>query len=527
MSKQDIRDKVQKRIQEEAAASPPNPDKKPSPLPLDFLVSCLHANRVGDATLYAALHRDRYVYVERWKEWLRWAGHHWEIDINQRCSLAAVERVCEEYQRIITEKNLNDEDDLYKLIRRRLNTLREKSGRENVLTCAATIAKPLAIDGQETDLQDYLLACANGVIDLRTGEIGDGRPEDYILKSCPTEFHGLDQPSPHFDAFLSSCHADDAIMAAYILRLLGYGIQGRRDDHIWAIFHGPRGRNGKDTLMKICFDVLGNELVTKIPTSTLLQQTFQRSGAQPDPDILSLRGARLAFANEAEGNQKLAMSRIKELTGGSKLSARGVSDKYFTQWDQTHLLFFMTNDLPKIKSDDDAFWTRVHAIHWPVRFVDEPEAPDERRRDPQMFNRLRAERSGILARLVQGAMDYFAQGLNPPEKVKNYTREQREAFDDIGQFLADCCLREPTPPPGGKWLARTAAADFAAVCNWWLRETFGNAYPYSAKRITQALERKGIHSQKSNKMHYIGVTINPETLAEYAEATPEKTSWPK
>jgi len=524
-----IRAQVEMRIAEEAASAPAKPDEPAAPLPVDFIMSCLPANRVGDATLYAALYRGQFVYVERWSCWLRWMGHHWESDMNQRCSLAAIERVCEQYQRLITEKKLDEEDDLYKLIRKRLNILRDRSGRENLLACAATIAEPLCIDGQELDRQDYLLACTNGVIDLRTGQLSPGQPEHYISKSCPTEFRGLDEPSSVFDAFLLSCFDGAADMAAYILRLLGYGLLGTRDDHIWAIFHGPRGRNGKDTLMKICFDVLGDELVTKIQTATLLQQSFQRSGAQPDPDILSLRGAKLAFANEAEANQKMAMSRIKELTGGSKLSARGITDKHITKWDQTHLLFLMTNDLPKIKSDDDAFWSRVHAIHWPVRFVDRPEAADERSRDPKMSEKLRLESSGILARLVQGAMDYLAQGLNPPEKVTSYTREQREMFDDIGQFLNDCCVVEEPPPLGGKLLTRIVAAEFVAICNWWLKQTFGNAYPYSAKRITQALDKKGIHSQKSNKMHYLGVSIKADVLVEYAGTTgePEQKSWMK
>ncbi len=527
--RQAIKDQVEQRVREEADAAPAKPDEQPDQLPIDFLLNCLFANRVGDATLYAALHRGKFLYIERWNCWMRWAGHHWEVDTNQRCSLAAIERICEEYQRIIIERELDSKDETYKLISRRLNTLREPSGRKNLLECAATIDDPLCIDGQEFDRQEYLLACSNGVIDLRTGQSSPGRPGDYILKNCPTEFHGISTLSPVFDQFLLSCFDGDAEMAAYILRLLGYGLLGLRDDHIWAIFHGPRGRNGKDTLMKICFDVLGEDLVTKIPTATLLQQTFQRSGGQPDPDILSLRGAKLAFANEAEANQKLAMSRIKELTGGSKLSARGITDKLFTKWDQTHLLFLMTNDLPKIKSDDDAFWTRVHAIHWPVRFVDRPVDPDERQRDPKMFAKLKLERSGILARLVQGAMDYLSQGLAPPEKVIAYTQEQREMFDDIGQFLADCCLREPTPRPGAKWQTRTQVADFVAICNWWLKETFGNPYPYSAKRVTQTLDKKGIHTIKSGPRHYLGVAVKPEVRAEYGEGTVvlEQKSWIK
>lgn len=515
----DIKAQVEARIQEEAPSLPAAEEQKDKNFPLNFLSTCLRGNRVGDATLYAAMHRGKFLFVERWGRWLYWNGHYWSEDINSRRSLAAAERVCEEYQRIFIESDEAEEgSDLAKLIGKRLNVLRDRAGRENLLDCAATIDDPLCIEGEELDKQPYLLACSNGVIDLRTGTVQPGIPEQYILNACPTEWKGLEEPSQTFMEFLHSSFDGDETMIRYILRLLGYGLLGVRDDHIWAIFHGPRGRNGKDTLMKVVRKVLGGALAIKIPTAMLLQQTFQRSGSQPEPDIMALRGARIAFASEAEAGQKIAMGKLKDLTGGSVITARGINDKLMTSWDQTHLLFFLTNELPKMKSDDDAFWTRLHAIHWPIRFVDDPQAPDERKRDSHMAAKLEEESSGILACLVGGCMDYLKNGLCPPEKVTAYTQEQREQFDDIGQFLHECCEREEQPPTGCDWDTRTPASDLLAVCNWWCKKTLGNSYAYSPKRMTQTLERKGIITKKSNVMHYLGVTINPDVLKEYQAA---------
>ncbi|MCL2459692.1 MAG: phage/plasmid primase, P4 family [Desulfobulbus sp.] len=513
----DLKKQVEARIKEEEQSAPPSEEKKETELSIDFLKTCLYGNRVGDANLYAAMFRGRFVFVERWGRWLRWAGHHWADDINSRHALAAVERVCEQYQRLLAD--VDEDDDLAKLVRKRLNVLRDRSGRENLLECAATIDEPLCIDDQALDKQEYLLACTNGVLDLRTGELSPGKPEQYIMNACQTEWKGLN-PSKRFMEFLLSCFDGDQEMVAYILRLLGYGLLGNRDDHVWIIFHGPRARNGKDTLMKIIFSVLGRALAIKIPTAMLLEQTFQRSGSQPEPDVIALRGAKMAFASEGEAKQKIAMSKLKDLTSGSILTARGLNDKLLSSWEQTHLLFFMTNDIPKMRSDDEGFWLRLHAVHWPIRFVDNPKDPDERQRDPRMAATLREDPSGVLACLVQGCLDYLAHGLNPPEKVLAYTKEQRENFDDIGQFLADACIREAQPETG-EWQTRTAVSDFIAVCNWWLKQTFGNSYNYSAKRITQTLEKKGIVSRKANVMHYLGVAIKPEAQAEYDAAKAE------
>jgi putative DNA primase/helicase len=511
--KHNLKKQVETRIREEKQDAPPSEEKNNTAPPLDFLRTCLFGNRVGDATLFATLFRKQFVFVEQWGRWLRWAGHHWVEDINSRYTLAAVERVCEQYQRLLQDAD----DELAKLVRKRLNVLRDMAGRENLLDCAATIDEPLCIDGRELDKQDYLLACPNCVIDLRTGKDSPGRPDQLILNACPTKWNGPEQSQKFLD-FLLSCFDGDTEMVAYILRLLGYGLLGRRDDHIWIIFHGPRGRNGKDTLMKILFKTLGKDLTIKIPTAMLLQQTFQRSGSQPEPDIMALRGAKMAFASEGETGQKIAMAKLKDLTGGSVITARGINDKLMTSWEQTHLLFFSTNDLPKIRADDDAFWTRVHAVHWPIRFVDNPKEPDERRRDPYMAAALEEDIPGVLACLVQGCMDYLAHGLQPPEKVLTYTKEQRAGFDDIGMFLADACTREAPPPEGCDWQTRTAAAFFVAVCNWWLKQTYGSNYTYSAKRVTQTLEKKGIILKKSNVMWYLGVDILANVQTEYDDA---------
>lgn len=526
---EDIKKKVMDRVEEEKSTSPVEKQNSKKKLSIEFLKTCLYGNRVGDATLYSAMHRGQFIYVERWGRWLYWAGHHWQEDFNSRRAKAAVERVCEEYQRILIESDEAEEGStLYKLVNKRLNVLRDRAGRENLLECAATIDDPLCIEGDELDKQEYLLACPNCVVDLRTGIATPGEPEQYILNACPTKWQGLDAKQDTFLEFLRSSFDYDEDIVQYILRLLGYGLLGSRSDHIWAIFHGPRGRNGKDTLMKVVRKVLGPALAIKIPTAMLLQQSFQRSSSQPEPDIMALRGAKIAFASEAEAGQRIAMSKLKDLTGGSIITARGINDKLMTSWEQTHLLFFLTNELPKMKSDDDAFWTRLHAIHWPIRFVDNPQDPDERKRDPYMAAKLAEEDSGILACLVKGCMDYLNNGLCPPEKVLAYTQEQRDNFDDIGQFLSDACIREEPPMDGFDWTTRTPVSEFVTVCNWWLQQTFGNTYTYSSKRVTQTLEKKGIPSKKSNTMQYLGVTIKPDIASEYqqwkekAEENPNK-----
>jgi putative DNA primase/helicase len=512
--------RVAARVEAEKETLPAS--KKQAPvLSDDFILKCLKANRIGDAMIFNALHREKFVYVKRWGRFLRWAGHHWQEDIMET-ALAAVEDVCSAYLRVAAslgkeaEGLAGDEKRMVESKReklfQRVHLLRAPNGRDQVLRCTHTIDDPLAITGDELDQKPMLLACRNGVLDLRSGDFRAGRPDDYILNASPIEWKGIDEPCPTFEKFIYSCHENEAIVS-FLQRALGYGIMGERDDHYWFVFYGARGRNGKDTLLKILTSILGDDLASTIETALLLDTKLPRNSGGPSPDILALRGKRMAFATEAEDGQRFAMSKIKWLTGGSKLSARGLQDKLYTTWKQTHLLFLLTNEIPRAKADDDAFWTRIMAVPWKLRFVDNPVTPDERPRDPKMEHKLMQELPGILAWLVRGCLEYQRQGLNPPEEVLACTKERRNAFDDVGRFLAECCAVEHVGE-GTESNTRISATALLNAFNWWLHKNVDSSYSYSARRLGDILGKKGIPKKKSGGMVYLGVSMLPEVQDE-------------
>lgn len=522
MSSDDIKKKVEARVKEEAEKEP---EKAPEPLSDDFILQCFRANRVGDAMIFNALQRGRFIFVKRWGRFLRWAEHHWEEDINDT-ALAEVETVCEQYLRLVAkltkqaeeltdaEKKANEE--LRKSILGRVATLRDTAGREKLLICTHTIRDPLSITGDELDQQPFLLATKNGVVDLRTGDSRPGRPEDYILNASPVEWQGIDVPCPEWERFLLSCHDGNREMVAFLQRVFGYAILGARDDHVWFVFFGARGRNGKDTLLKTLMAVLGGDLANTIPTEMLLDSKVPRNSSAPSPDVLSLRGKRIAFAMESEDGQRFAMSKVKYLTGGSYLQARGLQDKLYTSWKQTHLLFLLTNEIPRARADDDAFWTRLLAVPWKIRFVDNPASPDERQRDPQMEYKLLAELPGILAWMVRGCLAYQREGLNPPESVLACTRDRRDSFDDVGRFLRECCEVERVPE-GEESELRTGASTLLQAFNWWLHKNVDASYSYSPRRFGDVMTKKGIPRKKSGSMVYLGVRLLEAVEAEMAE----------
>ena len=61
------------------------------------------------------------------------------------------------------------------------------------------IIETCMIPSDRIDADPYLLACANGVVDLRLGELRPGEPKDYITKSSPVEWQDLHAPAPAWE----------------------------------------------------------------------------------------------------------------------------------------------------------------------------------------------------------------------------------------------------------------------------------------------------------------------------------------
>ena len=157
---------------------------------------------------------------------MHWSGHHWQMDNigDAHFAQADVEGVAEVYMRTadhyrLLARQAEDEGDKEaagrlkkkcEALKARVNKLRSRAGRFNCLHFAKTNRdSPLAIGGDEIDCEPWLLPMANGVLDLKTGLLRPGRPEDYLMKASPVEWQGIDAPCPQWDKCLTEVMVGD------------------------------------------------------------------------------------------------------------------------------------------------------------------------------------------------------------------------------------------------------------------------------------------------------------------------------
>ena len=523
----DYREQVMARLEQAGYAEPSRGgDGDEVVIDSDFVLECLSANELGDGILYAALHKGRFIFVKNFGEWFCWRGHYWAPDDYDE-AIAAVEMVAIRYAKELDQLNERLEaaiaagkdgkleaDRLGKVVtslRKRVVKLRSSRGRENCLKFAHTNpVNQLAVHAREFDANPWLLACKNGVIDLRTGKLRPGRQEDYISKHCPIDWKGLDADAGPFYGIVQEIFDHDNAMVKFMQRLYGYGITGLVVEHVFSVHHGA-GRNGKGLMFDMFMRALG-DYAGPIPSEMLLDSSRGASPNQTSPELLALKGMRLAIASETDEGRRFSAAKVKWLTGGDRLTARGLYDKKPTKFDPTHLLVLLTNNRPDAPGTDSAFWDRCLLVHHRIKFTKtDPKLPNERKGDKMLYVTLLDYLPGILAWLVRGCLEWQERGLDPPESVRDAVNEYREDENYIGQFLKACCELGEDYNVGAKEL-------YALFERWYVAEVNKNErFVPSKKKFGKLLMATELFKKKrpGGMIKYYGLRIRMSAISTY------------
>lgn len=422
----------------------------------DEILKALSANEDGDAWLFVELQRDRFVYDHAAGTWFKWAGNYWAEDLLNE-AMANIENVISVYGRAAQQKawlRIKDQksgnEEIAKIheknesvLIKRIRSLQTLNRKKNVLELAKIGTEGLGITGEEWDRDPWLLAVKNGVIDLRTGLLRPGQPDDYIKTVAPVEWRRLRAPAPTWEQFLSGIFDGNKELVNYIHRLLGYCTTGLTVEHIFPIFHGA-GRNGKGTLFEAMAYVLG-PYAGPTEAELILKQKMTRQSGGPTSDIMYLRGKRCIWISETDEGRQLNAGKVKLLTGGDSLTGRGVYGRRQINFRSSHKLILLTNHRPYADPSDYALFQRLHLVPFTLSFVDNPDPlkTNERKADKNILEKLKAEAPGILAWLVRGCLAWQREGLNPPETVWTATKAYQEEEDLIAQFISDRCALGP------------------------------------------------------------------------------------
>lgn len=281
----------------------------------------------------------------------------------------------------------------------------------------------IARAASEMDIDPWLLNTRSGMVDLMTGQLRPTTPDDNVTKVTTAAF------DPQFDtpvwtAFLDQVLPDKDVQR-YLQQYAGVSLLGTVREHVLAIATGT-GANGKSTFVEALSHALGDYAHT---AEQELLMASRREGGRANPELAALRGTRFVVTSETEEGAKLNTSMMKNITGGDRITARGLYSAPVT-FEPSWTILMVTNHLPLVRANSDAAWRRIRVIPFDVVVPKED-------RDPTLGDKLKLEADGILAWAVAGLQQYIRNGfkMNTPTSVEGATAQYRGDNDDVTKFL--------------------------------------------------------------------------------------------
>jgi putative DNA primase/helicase len=479
------------------------------------ITHALARNEDGDAKLFVKEHTGRWVFDHAAGRWYFWQDHYWTEDkVNDilRALDPVIYRFETERKKVKKQLNIMPADakrkkkmeDLENSLKARIYQLSSHYRKTKVLKIAGASKSGLSVTGEQWDQKPLLLPCSNGVVDLKTGQLHDGQPGQYLKTVCPTVYDPNAIPPAKLLQFLDLLFDSGPKMVSYIQQLFGLSLIGQYIEPVFPVFYGPTGQNAKGTLIETKAEIIG-PLAGPIESELLLERRFAKSPDSPSPSLMNLRGKRLVWGSETNQGRDFDASLVKRLAGGDPIIAREPHGKRSVTFNPTHTLFLLTNKLPASDGWDDAFFARIHVIHFKYSFLDNPDPTKtyQKKAKKRFKDVLLAEREGILKWLVEGAVAYLNAGnLKQPVQVLAASQQYRNSQDTVLNFKSN----RLEDAPGSKISASVLYDEYVDYCD---QNDLDHVGPKSFKPLMEKLYE---HKRQNDRRYYLDVRIKPDKM---------------
>ena len=289
-------------------------------------------------------------------------------------------------------------------------------------------SKAIWSNTDDFDVDPFHFNVANGVIDLRTGDLLS-HDRSYMCTQIANVTYDPKATAPQWERFLDLTQPNKQ-HRKYLQRLMGYALIGKVMDQIFVVHIGSGG-NGKGVFLDCCSRVMGEYSTVGQRESFIRKSNSNRIPA----DIASMEGKRIVLVDELNDNQKMDDALLKDISGGGSIKAEA---KNVNPWEYTpkFILHFRTNHLPDIPSDPSI----VRRFH-PVKWIATPTGRewdtfrDENHGSVDDF--LLQEAPGILNWILEGTKDYLKNGLQVPEDLEKEALAMLKENDPFLIFMSE------------------------------------------------------------------------------------------
>lgn len=395
-----------------------------------------------DSALVAAFafdHADRLRFDYRQNGWIVYRAGIWRRDTSaEAVRLFQSWRETRAFDQVAAAASKRDLESVRRAVRRDLSA---HAIRRNVDLAATQVL--LATAGDDWNADPLVLGTADGcLVDLATGGRRPATPGDRLTMTTAVSVDAAVR-CDRWRRFIGEIADDDPERAELLRLALGYSLTGDLSEQVFFVNLGA-GANGKTTMLETVAFVVG-DYAGLLPFSAL---TRDRDSRAVQAEIAQLPGVRFVRASELREGVYLDEGRIKSVTGGDPVSAAHKYGRPFT-FRPTFKLWMGVNHRPRVTDRGHGFWRRAILIPFTRTFPI----------DKSLEVTLRDEAPGILAWLIEAAMDWRRMGLPRPAIVEDAAKDWRASEDLIGQWADDALVADSK--------ARLGATDaFVAFQSW-------------------------------------------------------------
>ncbi len=293
----------------------------------------------------------------------------------------------------------------------------------------AHIKRRTYIQRQDVDLDWYLIAVENGIVDLRDGSFKEHSPDRILVNKLPVKYDEKAK-CPAWIRFLASAQPDVDSRT----RLMDHfaACLDRRPKKRRALLCIGERDTGKSTFLNVMETFLGQNNVSNVPLQQLCGED-KFAAAQLYGKVANI------YADLSTIPLK-QLGQFKALTGGDWLSAQAKHKDMFKFRSHVKLLF-SANKPPDVKDiTDDAFFSRWDPIYWKQQWK-----PSEQDKNLEAKLTRPEELSGILNILIGYAQRQIRTGrfhfesspvevrdlwLSEAEPARNFLKEAATAKMD-------------------------------------------------------------------------------------------------
>ena len=379
---------------------------------------------ISVASYFASIFRNKHKVCHDWRSkhgalWLSWTGTRWRKQPTRVAAWADGKALA---ARIPFWRSASE------LTKAKREAFATRKFVESILHMAQ-FDQRLIMEAKEFDADPLLLGTPSGTVDLRTGQMREPRPEDFITRQTTVAPEQADHPL--WDSVIERASGGEEDMARYLWRWIGYSITGCTNEEAFLFLYG-KPQSGKTTLIEAIAEILGDiddgGYATKVDMDMFLVNKYDTGTDR----LAHLYGARFAHCAETEEGRTWKESLLSEATGGDTLVGKFLYHDRFS-FRPSHSLWVHGNHRPHLKNISGGLRRRLHLLEYPG-VISEDE------RDLDFKSKLRAEYPAILHSMILAAREWLeAGGLGMPERISDNVKTYLQQEDTLGAFLEACC----------------------------------------------------------------------------------------